>query len=813
MSKYTGKNIKEMGYPEICRERPTMFMSNIGEEGIIHMTREILDNSLDEAMNGHADHITVKISNEKNLCSVEDNGRGCPVSDNALYKIYGTLYSSGKYDEDSYKSSGGLNGVGASLVSALSTKIDINVKRNGYLYNQTFSKGVPENTLTRTRKLKKNENTSTMVEFSIDEAVLGTTHFDIETIRHSIEMRSYLFKGITVELIDVDEDKTYTYKHDKGLEDFIDDKVVDTITNTIEFATSEEYDIKKGEETQHNEVNVDVCFAYNKDNNERLLSFCNSLETYEGGTHETGFKIGLTLAIKNYISDNNVLKKSEKSLDINGDDCRNGLHGIISIRHNNPLYEGQHKHKLSNTQVQGIVMKLIKDNMDKYLELNEKDAKRICKRVILSAKSRRAAKKAQEATNKKGESSLSIMSDLSKLSDCISDDVSEKELFIVEGDSAGGTCKKCRNKQNQAIFSLRGKIINTNNRSPLSIVNNKELSDFIYIITGNKGALLDKNFDIIENLKYSKIILLTDADDDGFHIESLILTFIFRHMPELIENGNVYIGVPPLYIVKEGRNEIFINDDEQYDKYISERILKEFKVYQEIKEEFVELHENDLKQLVLDGKYYLDNLNSFLSNYDTFNITLAEYIIHYLESKSNGNVDNITLDSLDNLINYINSDDEDGFRELNMKKVKNVGINIEGFFKDEEHNFYIDDLFIDNVKKLILILDDINNSNDLYIEEDGYAVSKYLGQLVDEMYDKCKPKYRKRLKGLGEMDATDLWKTTMNPDNRRMVKVGITDYEDTNRIIHKLMNSKSKYADQRKKFLLESQSEIKELVL
>jgi len=800
---YSGKDIKVLEFPANVRKRPTMYIGAIGIAGNDHLLRETRDNSIDEHLNGHGNTIKLEISNKEGWSRVTDEGRGMPVDNGALERAVCTLHASGKFDDGSYQVSGGLNGVGASCVNALSTEMTIDVKKDGFHWRQEFAKGKPTTKLIKGKKLTKKDKTGTVTFFKPDKSIMGATTFDLENIKLDLEMQSYLNKGLRLILVDVDAKETIEYYHEDGIVEFINDNNESPIIKPIYFEgeSSYEHEIVLDEEsgvtdTKIVKMSVEVAIAYKKRGKEELTSFCNSILTTEGGTHEQGFRMAITQSFNTYIKKSNLITKKDGDLKITGDNVRDGLIAVVSVKHNEPLYAGQTKQKLSNSDIQGVVQKLVKDELDTWISENDKDAKMVAKKIILAAKAAEAARKAKENTTKKGESGLSIMSDLAKLADCMSTDPTKSEICLVEGDSAGGTAKMGRDKEFQAIYSLKGKPKNTNNDSAIKVLDNKELADLIYILTGKKTAIIEDDFDLIAHLKYHKIIIMADADVDGYHIQSLILTFIFRHLPELIFGGYVYIALPPLYSVKEGKTKRFIIDEDEYEAFIVERIIKSFDIAIDVEDELQSLTKVKLTKLLKFGRTYNTELNTFITE-DGIHKEVAEGIINFLIDGDIGDVDDFINENYDELTALYN-DDDDSFI-------------VDGMHGDEYHNFFINDDFVESIQPLVDMISKGANSTDLYYAEKGGDEYEdiFLGALIDLLYKKATPSSRQRLKGLGEMDADDLWDTTMNPVNRTLIKVVVDDEESADETMHNLMNKLSKFADKRKVFLLKNQAMVK----
>ena len=560
---YSADSIQVLEGLEAVRKRPAMYIGDISEKGLHHLVYEVVDNSIDEAMAGHCNKIDVVI-NEDNSISVADNGRGIPVdfhekeNKSALEVVLTVLHAGGKFDKDSYKVSGGLHGVGVSCVNALSSYMKAEVRRNGNLYMQEYSCGKP---LHEVQVVGTSTVTGTKITFKPDGSIFTTTDYQYKTLADRLRELSYLNAGITLTLTDKrtpKEDgtfKTETFHSDEGLKEFVryldrtKEKLVD---NSIHIITE-----KQG-------IPVEVAMTYNTSYNENVYSYVNNINTIEGGTHLAGFRRGLTRTLKKYAEDSKMLDKVK--VDIQGDDFREGLTAVISIKVAEPQFEGQTKTKLGNNEVMGAVDMAIGEALGNYLEEHPKEAKIIVDKVILAATARHAARKAREMVQRK--SPLSGGGLPGKLADCSSKDAAMCELFLVEGDSAGGTAKQGRDRNFQAILPLRGKILNVEKAMQHKVLESEEIRNIYTALGVTIGTEEDSKALNIAKLRYQKVIIMTDADVDGSHIATLILTFFFRHMRPLIENGYVYIATPPLYLCKKGKTEEYCWTDQQRQAFI-----------------------------------------------------------------------------------------------------------------------------------------------------------------------------------------------------------------------------------------------------
>ena len=565
--KYSADSIQALEGMEHVRMRPSMYIGDVGSRGLHHLVIEVVDNSIDEALAGHCNNIIVTI-NEDNSVTTEDDGRGIPVGIHkkegvsALEVVMTKIGAGGKFDKDSYKVSGGLHGVGVSCVNALSESLKASVHRDGKVWEQEYEKGVP---LYPVKETGKTDKTGTIVTFKPDTTIFtDITEYSYDILASRLRELSFLNKGITVTLIDRrDKDKksgefqSEIFFSKEGLPEFIkflDGSREPIMRSVIAF------------EGEKNGVPVEVAMIYNTSYAENLHSYVNTINTHEGGTHLSGFRRGLTHTLKKYSEASGMLDKLK--FEVSGDDFREGLTAIISVKVAEPQFEGQTKTKLGNKEVSSCVSQAVSEMLTNYLEEHPDDAKIIVQKVILAAQARHAAQKAREMVQRK--SVMSIGGLPGKLSDCSEQDPSKCEVFLVEGDSAGGTAKQGRDRAFQAILPLRGKILNVEKAMQHKVFENEEIRNIFTALGVTIGTEEDSKALNIEKLRYHKVVIMCDADIDGSHIATLILTFFFRYMKELIENGHVYIATPPLYLVRKGAKKQYAWSDEDRDKLVSE---------------------------------------------------------------------------------------------------------------------------------------------------------------------------------------------------------------------------------------------------
>ena len=554
---YDAENIQILEGLEAVRKRPGMYIGTTGPAGLHHLVWEIVDNSIDEALAGFASHIEVEIL-PGDIISVTDDGRGMPVDKHpktgksAVETIFTVLHAGGKFDGSSYKVSGGLHGVGASVVNALSEWLEVIVSRNGKKYKQRFERGKVKYDL---KEGGKSDHTGSQVIFKADPIMFTeTTVYSYETLRQRIQQLAFLNKGIKMTIRDKRNEEQIVenvYHYEGGIKEYVE------FLNAGKKLIAPKIIYCEGEKDN---IQVEVALQYNDTYTALVYSFTNNIHTHEGGTHEEGFRLALTRCIKNYATTNNLLKKDEE---LNNEDVREGLVSIVSIKHPNPQFEGQTKTKLGNTEVRAIVSQLLGETLERYFLENPQDAKAIIEKCLLASRARIAARKAREATRRK--SPLDNLSFASKLADCRCKDPAKSEMYIVEGDSAGGSAKSGRDSEYQAILPLRGKVLNVQKVRLERALSNNEILSMIQAI----GTGIGEEFDITK-ARYHKIVIMTDADVDGEHICILLLTFFFRFMPELIEKGYIYVAKPPLYKAQIGKTVRYAYSDEELEGYKKE---------------------------------------------------------------------------------------------------------------------------------------------------------------------------------------------------------------------------------------------------
>ncbi|MEN2994844.1 MAG: DNA topoisomerase (ATP-hydrolyzing) subunit B [Thermodesulfovibrio sp.] len=738
---YKAEHIKILKGLEGVRTRPAMYIGSTGIEGLHHLVYEVVDNSVDEALAGFCNKIEVRLHKDGS-CTVIDNGRGIPIEIHpddpegrtALEIVLTELHAGGKFESKAYKVSGGLHGVGLSVVNALSEWLEVEVQRDGKIVRQRYARGIP---VSEVEVIGQTEKTGTKIRFKPDPEIFEVTEFSREILTHRFKELAYLNKGLRIILADERDGYTEEFLKEGGILSFVED-------------------INKGKKVLHpkpiyitgqkDRVIVEIAIQYNEGYSEEILTFVNNINTKEGGTHLVGFKSALTRTINSYAITNGLLKEGKEYL--LGEDVREGIVAVISVKIPEPQFEGQTKMKLGNSEVKGIVETILNEKLSRWLEENPNYAKKIVEKAKDAARAREAAKKAKELTRRKG-----ILEDTTlpgKLADCTEKDPSQAELFIVEGDSAGGSAKQARDRRTQAVLPLRGKILNVEKARVDKMLTSDEIKTLITAIGGGVGK---ENFDP-ENIRYHKIILMTDADVDGAHIRTLLLTFFYRQMLPLIEKGYLYIAQPPLYRIKKGKLERYIQTEDEFREFLLDIAVDEISL---VEETDLNIKKSFLRELFEYGRIFESfERKGFLPSY-------IENVLNNPKLQKNSDI--FTLKDFETL------------RNISEKISQIHGI------KDEKN--YI-----------IRIKNELIKANSLW-----------------ELYNKIMDTVKKgvtiqRYKGLGEMNPEQLWETTMDPEKRTLLQVTVEDAEKANEIFTILMGDE---VEPRKDFIIKHALEVRNL--
>ncbi|GBE13617.1 DNA gyrase subunit B [bacterium BMS3Abin13] len=793
---YGAEQIKVLDGLEAVRKRPSMYIGNTAEEGLHHLIYEVVDNSIDEAMAGNCDRIRVTIHHD-NTVSVEDNGRGIPVDMHptehmsALELVMTTLHAGGKFDHLTYKVSGGLHGVGVSVVNGLSSEATAEVYRDGKIYRQTYACGVRTSDL---EVIGESTKTGTKIIFKPDPTIFTeTTVFRYDIVQNRLRELAFLNRGVRIYLKDERSGAEDKFHYDGGTVEYV------KYLNRKRTVVHPEPVSIFGEKDQ---VQVDICFQYFDGYAERLFSFVNNINTKEGGTHVAGFRAALTKCINRYASDD-VIPKNLKAK-MGGDDVREGLTCVISVRVPNPQFEGQTKTKLGNSEVKSIVESLCNEKLGIYLEQNPSVAKRILAKAVEAARARDAARRARELSRKKGGLSLMMAG---KLAECQSKDPKEREIFIVEGDSAGGSAKQGRDRSVQAILPLRGKIMNVEKARFDKILSSEEIKQLI----ASLGTGIGKDEFDLEKLRYHKIIIMTDADVDGSHIRTLLLTFFYRQMLPLIENGHVYIGQPPLYRLGRGKKERYFIDDDHLNSYLYDQASQVLRIKPEHGDEIA--HEEMvalLKKLSVFARIcsYLERLNII----EQITIFLLENNVHSADQFEDESFLRNLVDKLDEFDPVVGN--------IRSCRWRPSCYEVDIAFRGHSH-------ILTTLGPNIPLIPEYRHALDIYDDIKAYLNETFIltrisagGQekklVAGNWHDLIKlvreetfrGSHIQRYKGLGEMNPEQLWDTTMNPQNRTLIQVCVSNMEAADDIFTTLMGDK---VEPRREFIQNHALEVSEL--
>jgi DNA gyrase subunit B len=783
--RYSADQIKVLDGLSAVRKRPAMYIGNTGLEGLHHLAYELVDNSIDESLAGHCTKIEVTIHIDNSI-TVEDDGRGIPVDYHkkerkpAVEVVMTKLHSGGKFDHQSYRVSGGLHGVGLSVVNALSEYMELEIRREEKVYHQIYERGEAKTKLEVVGKTKK---AGTKIMCKPDTEIFEATAFSFELLSQRLRELSFLNKGLLIKVTDERSDKRHEFLYKGGLVSF------------VEFLNKKRSCIHPKPiyfKEKRNSADIEIAFQYNDGYSETLFSYANNIRTQEGGSHLIGFKSALTRTINSYAVGNNLLKGLKENL--SGEDVREGLVGVVSVKIPEPQFEGQTKARLGNSEVKGTVEGFVNDKLGTFFEENPQIARKIIAKVVDAARAREAARKARELTRRKGFLEGDTLP--GKLADCQERDPAQSELYIVEGDSAGGSAKQGRDRLNQAILPIRGKILNVEKARFDKMLSNEEIKSIIAAL--GKGIANEESD--ISKLRYHRIIIMTDADVDGSHIRTLLLTFFYRQMPEIVENGYLYIAQPPLYRVKEGKKEAYMKDDASFNRYLLDRSTRQVTVA--VKGSGHQLTGRKLAT-------FLDKL----SHYNYFRSKL-------INRGYQGAVMDVLLRNEIRLKSHFEEMGKIGALQEIMEK---EGFESPEIIKDEEHNLFelnvtcsqngqektnrinwplISSVEYKNLFTLHREIGKIQNAPILITSKgketrlnSGEELLQYILTLGKDGL------FIQRYKGLGEMNPEQLWRTTMNPETRTLLKVTVEDAVEADEIFSVLMGDQ---VEERRRFIQEN---------
>jgi DNA gyrase subunit B len=777
MSKYDARSIEVLEGLEPVRKRPAMYIGSTGLSGLHHLVYEVVDNSVDEAVGGYCDHVRVVLHTD-NSVTVDDNGRGIPVDLHekeqrpAAEVVMTTLHAGGKFNDKAYKLSSGLHGVGVSCVNALSDQLELEIRINGQVWQQRYERGAPTCELHTVGTTSK---TGTRVTFHPDPSIFETIDFNFDTLAQRLRELSFLNAGVRVELVDERSGKSHDFHYDGGIVSFVEylNRNRSPLHPPIHVIGSRSYQQSTGDGFVDVQVEIDVALQYNDAYSEAVFSFANNVNTSEGGSHLTGFRNALTRGINRYHQSS---KNGKESPGVSGDDCREGLTAVVTVKVSHPQFEGQTKSKLGNSEVAGLVSNLVYERLVETFEENPATAKAIGSKTVDAMRAREAARKARELTRRKG--ALADSNLPGKLSDCQERDPALAEVFIVEGISAGGTAKQGRDRRNQAILPIRGKLLNVEKARLDRMLSNAEIQTLIAAL----GAGIGSDFDATK-LRYHKIILMTDADVDGSHIQTLLLTFFFRHMQDLVHRGHLFLAQPPLYKVKRGKSETYIQSDEELNDRLTEYGLQEVEV-------FAAQHETPLPDATLEA-LVRDTRRCEQVAGPLERRGLDDRLVEAAALGAGMTVEDLAPDTIDReeIERRIQ-----GYLQAAYPDTLPVEFSWE---RDEEHSLWRPTLrsFQSGVVKTLVCDRDLLESPEYrrflhfarQTEQAGATPFRLVHQNREEEVPTARHllkrllaiggrgQYIQRYKGLGEMNGEQLWETTMDPARRTLLQVRVDD--------------------------------------
>ena len=796
VNSYDAGSIQVLEGLEAVRKRPGMYIGDTTVRGYHHLVWEIVDNSVDEALAGHCTHITITVHPDESI-SVEDNGRGIPIGmhkdgKSALEIVMTVLHAGGKFDNDSYKVSGGLHGVGVSVVNALSSMCIAEIQRDGKRWRQSYSRGVPEGPL---EELGSTDKTGTKISFRPDRAIFQDPEltFSFETLSRRFRELAFLNAGLHITLIDERNNKKEQFQFSDGLAQFVKhlNSSKKTLNEVISFNGARD------------DIEIDIAMQWNDSYAESIHTYCNNINTREGGTHLAGFRSALTRCINAY-ANNKKLLKDLKNANLDGDDIREGMTAIISVKVPDPQFEGQTKSKLGTSEAKGAVESLMNDRLSDWLDRNPNAARQIIGKCVDSARARLAARKARELTRRK--SALDGGGLPGKMADCQEKDPSLCEIYLVEGDSAGGSAKQARDRRTQAVLPLKGKILNVEKARFDKILTNEEIKMMVSAF----GTGIGKDNVSVDKIRYHKVIIMTDADVDGSHIRTLLLTFLYRQLPEAIEKGYVYIAQPPLYRAKKGNSEIYLKDENALTEYLLNQGASGAKI------RGVTLTDADMKTLIQGIDTYNNYLHRLSQRYhpEVINFFLREGISLHQIIKNKGELEQ----AFNKLKAHFATHKPDDISELEYSLITDeansawqVDLQLIRYGSKTHNHFDFDAVSGPEFRELANLWKAIHDKAALPIEmeqEEALRFESYQDFREHVIELSKKGIYIQRYKGLGEMNPEQLWETTLNPENRTLLRITIDDAISADETFSILMGEE---VSPRRQFIEDNALSVKEL--
>lgn len=795
--RYDAGSIQVLEGLKAVRKRPGMYIGDTSDRGYHHLIYEIVDNSVDESLAGHCSKVCISIGEDESV-TIEDNGRGIPVDEHkqgksALEVVMTVLHAGGKFNKDSYSISGGLHGVGASVVNALSSFCTVEVYRGGFIWRQSYEKGQASSPV---EKLGETDKTGTKTSFKPDREIFKDekTVFSFDTLATRFRELAFLNQGLEIQLKDERAKREELFCYKEGLKEFVSyiNKGASSLNKDVLFF-----------EGLKNETDIQIALQWSDSYKENIFSYCNNIGTTEGGSHLSGFRTALTRTINAYAQNEKLLKDLKNNLE--GEDVREGLTAVISIKLKEPQFEGQTKTKLGNNEVRGLMESFFGDKLMSWLDRNPSEAKKVIRKAVGAAQARLAARKARELTRRK--SALDGASLPGKMADCQEKNPELCELFLVEGDSAGGSAKQGRDRRVQAVLPLRGKIINVEKARLDKVLSNEEIRTIISAI----GAGVGKGHMEVEKIRYHKIIIMTDADVDGSHIKTLLLTFFYRQMPELIERGHIYIAQPPLYRMKKGKEVYYLKDEQALNEKIFDRALEHI--------QFEGKNREEIRQFLFQSQSYkkaLDKTSQLEKHTLVFMLSRKEDLEGLIQNPEKTKIE------IEKFGEKLRDQSFLGFSQVHCEVLSNENLSLEkekGFlvtstrFGHVQESLFSQSLALSSkwkeLKKLYQKLEQFSSlplTMKFKGEEERFNSYEDFAERVTEI---CKKGlYIQRYKGLGEMNPEQLWETTLNPENRRLLKINLDDALAANETFNLLMGER---VEPRRDFIYNNALNVREL--